>query len=128
MMDTFKLEICETTLLTSDEDWNEVYLNQVRAAGFDLVGGIFVSFLLTAEDNPNFGAAGTATVARRCDPVARPPESGHESTLPEFMEFRAFLSDDQKWKWDSWSILLINTLISANNGKLPEGWLGATGR
>ena len=56
-------------------------------------------------------------VARRVEPIKRPPENGGEASMPEFMEYRAFAHQSD------WGAAFVNGLIAANRGKLPTEWM-----
>jgi hypothetical protein len=81
--------------------------------------GLFVTISIESDGSPYPLTQAYVPVARRVKSIKREPNSGHEAGLAKFMEYRSFHTRGSL----GWGGRLVNALITANRGKLPDGWL-----
>lgn len=118
---TFSMKIERLDLNTEDDSiWAPDFAKKMNDAGFSMIGGMYIMMSIETQKDDDLYAHSYVPVARRIEQVEREPTNGHEAGQPEFMEYMAF--NNGKPAAINWGADVLNALISANRGKLPEDW------
>jgi hypothetical protein len=121
-VDRFELRIGRVDVTTEqDETWAPEIVKMMKDAGFSMKGGVYVWLSLHHPENEELCMMGYAAVARRTKPKKREPENGAEAGMPEFMDHCCFHT--KAGGTIGWGAGVVNSLIAANYGKLPNKWL-----
>lgn len=121
LIQKFDLIVDRADIAMGDESWVPEYVAEMNDAGFSMKGGLYIGMSVVCEEDEELGAFCYVPVARRISPIEREPTNGHEASLPDFMEYRAFPVGSSSSL--NWGAAVINALIATNEGKLPNQWL-----
>lgn len=123
----FGMTIDRVDITTEGDDiWLPEFVEMMTNAGFTMKGGIYVGISIQHPADDELSLSCYVPVARRMKPREREPDSLHEASMPEFMDycsFRAFQTIDGKNP--DWGATLVNAIIATNYGNLPEEWLAS---
>jgi hypothetical protein len=121
-IEQFRLQIESVDVHSGDDDsWSPEMNEKMAAAGFSMKGGLWVSMSLVSEVAEGTSIVSCVALARRAVPREREPNNGFESGNPKFAEYFCFQTDLGGTL--GWGAAVVNSIIAANQGRLPEEWV-----
>lgn len=97
-------------------------LNQLKQLGFTMQGGVYVELCMGPATDPVL--QDYVRVARRLSPKHGQARSTLQARQPEYMSYFAIRNEYNGA--NNWGAEMINALIAANGGELPQPWLTAS--